>query len=133
MRTDRQPGRLQARLARLAALALLGLAATWSAVADSDGSLAPHGGDALAAGYFRDCGRYNRLHVRIQVHHVSCGTARRIVRSYLHHEQAGGGIQRVPGFPHWKCSTGDRSGTCFKGKIGSGVPEIAFFYLKAPG
>ncbi len=88
---------------------------------------------ASLATYFRSCGTFNALHVRIRVHHVSCPTSRRIVEAYLHHERAGGGFQRVKGFPRWTCSTGDGSGICAEGKIASGVSEIEFFYLEAPG
>lgn len=109
-------------------------AAGGPAVADSDRSLAREGGDALvAAEHLRDCGTFNRLRVEIRAYHVSCATSLLIVGAYLHHERAGGGFQRVKGLPRWTCSTGDSSGSCAKGKITGGVPEIDFFYLEAPG
>ena len=88
---------------------------------------------SLASVHFRSCRTSNALHVGIDVYHVSCASSRRIVGAYLHHERAGGGFQRVKGFRRWTCSTGDGSGSCAKGKIDSGVPEINFFYLDARG
>jgi hypothetical protein len=83
---------------------------------------------------FRGCGDSSVLHVGIRAYDVSCATSRRILGAYLHRVEAGGGFQRVAGFPGWMCSTGDRLGTCSKGEIGAiGVPEIDFFYLEAPG
>jgi hypothetical protein len=87
---------------------------------------------SLAAEHFRNCGNLKALGVHIQVYGVSCAMSQQILRAYLHHEDPGGVIQRVKGFPAWRCSTGDGSGSCNKGKLGSGTPEIDFFYLAAP-
>jgi hypothetical protein len=83
-----------------------------------------------AAAGFRNCGTFRALHVGIQAQHVSCAMSRRIVKAYLQGKRVGAGVARVEGFPAWSCSTGDRLGTCAKGKIASGGPEIAFFYLQ---
>ena len=83
---------------------------------------------------FQACGSVTALRVEIRAYAVSCATSRRVLGAYLHSEQPGGGIQPVKGFPAWTCSTGDASGNCFKGEAGaSGVPEIDFSYLQAPG
>jgi hypothetical protein len=87
---------------------------------------------SLAAEYFGACANDKALHVGIQVHDVSCAKARRIVTAYLH-EKVGPMPERVKGYPAWTCSTGDRSGTCSKGRIRSGGPEIGFYYLELPG
>lgn len=88
---------------------------------------------SLAAEHFRDCGRFKALHVKIKVYRASCTLARRIVKAYLQGEGVGPVIKSVKGFPAWSCSTGDRSGSCSKGKIARGVPAIFFFYLESPG
>lgn len=88
---------------------------------------------ALAAERFEKCANYNALHVGFHVHRLSCAVARRILRAYLYGNVGTGGIERVKRYPAWKCSTGDRSGLCSKGRVASGVPEIDFFYLEPPG
>ena len=62
----------------------------------------------------------------------SCAKARQIVAAYLHGGVGTGNFERVKGYPAWTCSTGDGSGGCSKGQIGSGGPEIQFYYLEAP-
>ena len=87
----------------------------------------------VAAEHFRACGNFKALHVGIDVHRVSCAKSRRIVRAYLHGKGVGGDFARVKGFAAWMCSTGDRSGGCWKGGFARGVPQINFFYLVPPG
>lgn len=85
-----------------------------------------------ASEHFRRCGTDAGLRVEIQVFRVTCAKARRIVKAYLDAEP-GLPITPVKGFPAWKCSTGDRAGSCARGKYASGVPEILFAFLEAPG
>lgn len=87
---------------------------------------------ALAAEHFVSCGNHRALHVHIQAHAVSCAKARQIVAAYLHGVVGTGNFERVKGYPAWTCSTGDGDGGCSKGQIGSGGPEIQFYYLEAP-
>lgn len=92
--------------------------------------LAPQ--SSQAGEHFRRCGDARGLGVEISAGGVSCRRSRRIIKSYF---QSGPSITIVPvkGFPGWRCSSGDAGGSCAHGKYLSGVPEINFFYLKAPG
>jgi hypothetical protein len=82
-----------------------------------------------AAARFRECGRFNALHVDIEVSRVSCIVARRIVQAYMHGRHIGVNETRVVGFPAWTCSTGDRLGTYSNEKVRPRAPAIGFSYL----
>lgn len=92
---------------------------------------APAGAASEAAVDFKNCGTYKSLRVKLYVRNVSCSTAQRIVSAYFHGPgHALPGIYRVRGYPSWKCSSGNRSGSCaLHGHFGANVPEIEFSYL----
>lgn len=64
---------------------------------------------------------------------MACRKARRLVAAYLRCGVGSGQEKGVRGFPGWKCSTGDRSGSCARGRYKPGTPQVQFAYLEAPG
>jgi hypothetical protein len=90
-------------------------------------------GSASAGSHTTHCGKVRRLGVEVLASKVSCGKAIRIVAAY---EQSGltrDGTKKVPGFPGWECSNGDRLGSCSRGSYAQGAPMIEFPFLQAPG
>lgn len=53
--------------------------------------------------------------------------------AYLQSAPTRGGPKKVPGYPGWECSNGDRLGSCSRGGYAPGAPMIDFSFLKAPG
>jgi hypothetical protein len=81
-----------------------------------------------ASEHFRSCGTFKLSDpVNVQVHRVSCATARRILMAYFRAGEPSG-PRRVKGFPQWSCSSGRIGGSCFEGSYGPGVPSIGFAF-----
>lgn len=90
-------------------------------------------GPASAQIKWTHCGKVRSLGVEVLASKVSCRKAIRIVGAY---EQSGltrGRPKKVPGFPGWECSNGDRLGTCSRGSYARGAPMIDFPFLEEPG
>jgi hypothetical protein len=90
-------------------------------------------GAASAGVHLKNCGKVQRLGVEVEATKVSCRKAIRIVAAYKRSGVGRGFPKRVPGFPGWECSSGDRLGSCSRGSYAPSAPQIVFPYLQAPG
>jgi hypothetical protein len=84
-----------------------------------------------AGEHFRNCGKSRKLRVRIIASHVSCRKARRLVHADLRGGVGSGQEKRVRGYPGWKCSSGDRSGSFARGCYAPGTPEVPIRLLRS--
>ena len=90
-------------------------------------------GNASAGVPLKKCGKVRRLGVEVEASKVPCGKAIQIVAAYQQSGFSRGAPKKVPGFPGWECSNGDRLGTCSRGSYTPGAPQIVFSFLEAPG